>query len=167
MYAMRSHLSHFSAIGCVFGVATLVVLSLPGSSVAAEGEGRPWGRLPTPTLSTPESSRQNGYLGRYNPWEKSGDSSSAEPRYRQRDEVPSPTTGNSGYPAVSPYAPVPPAYPAYAPRGNGSYPAPPLPPMPGVSPWGGGLNPEYGNYWNDPYNGLQPERGIIWSDMWR
>ncbi|MCW8919057.1 MAG: hypothetical protein OQL08_09625 [Gammaproteobacteria bacterium] len=150
-------------------MAGFVALALAGHAVADEVDGsRPWGRLSKPSLSAPASTSQRGYLGRYNPWSSERKSESREPQYRQRDSAAAPDLSPSGvpygYPAVQPYT-VPPAYPGYGQGGAAPYAAPPL--YGGMAPWGGGLNPDYGGYWNDPYNTLQPDRGILWSDMWR
>lgn len=167
---MRSRLRYFLPDWSLLCVTSLVLLGLPGSSVAEGGEGRPWGRLAKPVLSAPESTRQSGYLGRYNPWAKKGENGSGEPRYRKRDDAqssdPNPYTAFPGYPPVQPYAQMPPVYPGYAPRNDVPYTAPP-PLYTGGAPWGGGMNPDYGSYLTGPYNGVQPDRGILWSDMWR
>jgi hypothetical protein len=196
MFTMQIASARFSAYYLVLLAGGISSLLLPGVSGAEEYVGRPWGRLNTPSLIAPETNRRSGYLGRYNPWSNSGEKSSGEPsaapRYRQRDnENPSSQAGGlispySGgtpaYPAKQYYTPVQPSYPAtqhYPPvqpsyPGNGTmgidgYSASPLPSAPyaGQTPWGGGGNPNYGNYLNEPYDSLQPNRGILWSDMWR
>ncbi len=175
---MRTAHLRLQAYFVVLPVVVIALLILPGVSAAEEGEGRPWGRLNKPSLSAPEQTRKNGYLGRYNPWAKGGSSSSDEPpRYRQRgDDEPStraagesPFVAAPAYPPLQQYAPATPDYPNYGAVSGESYPPRPLPysATPGFAPWNGGLNPDYGNYWNDPYNSLQPDRGIFWSDMWR
>lgn len=163
--------------------ARLFVLLLPcgvllfANLAAAEGaEGRPWGRLEKPSVSsTPDSLHQNGYMGRYNPWAaKAGEGGTGDtPRYRNREDG----DPSSRAPQTVPYRSVPsgqyaPSYPPYqGPNsvGNGYYPYSPAPntPYPGLFPGSGGLNPYYGGYWNDPYGSLQPDTGILWSDMWR
>lgn len=170
MPLLRSYLRYFVANGYAFGVAVLVTLALSGYAVADEADGgRPWGRLAKPSLSAPASTLQRGYLGRYNPWNNDGKSGSREPQYRQRESAPAsnlpPSGAAYGYPAVQPYT-APSPYPGYGSSGGTDpYAAPPA--YGGMAPWGGGLNPDYGGYWNDPYNTLQPDRGILWSDMWR
>ena len=165
-----------------FIVSIFVLLMIPlGLMLTPETsnaeEGRPWGRLNKPLLSAPESKRKSGYLGRYNPWSNSGEPASDEPpRYRQRgDDDPSsqeaelnPYTGIQGYPPRSPRALMPRNYP-YDSTGGAYYSTPTLPSStpPFFSPWSGGMNPNYGNYGNDPYDSMQPGRGILWSDMWR
>ncbi len=154
---------------------TLLLLPLaPQECFADSTEGRPWGRVDKPAIVPPESGHKSGYLGRYNPWSKSGNNKTDEPpRYRKRgNEDPSsraPTqSGERVYPPRQPYAPMPLSQPHDQ---EGRYPyASPFQPYsvpPGLAPWDGGLNPDYGNYWNDPYDTLQPERGLLWSDMWR
>ncbi len=152
----------------------LVFALYPEVSYADSAQGRPWGRVDKPAFTAPETGRRSGYLGRYNPWSNSGENGTDEPpRYRQRGvEDPSsrasgvtPYGGVPGYPAMQPYAPMP-GYP-YNPGVAPGYSTQSYLPMPGLAPWDGGLNPNYGNYWNDPYDTLQPDRGILWSDMWR
>lgn len=179
MITLRSNCYSLLAIGCVLCVTTFVMLGLPGSATAEEVEGRPWGRLDKPQVIAPESSRQSGYLGRYNPWARNGESvadeSSPPPRYRPRDddngasraEGVSPYRGMPVVPSSPQYAPVTPRYYGYGPMGGENYPAPPLSPYPGNTPWGGGMTPGYGGYLPGPYNSLQPDTGILWSDMWR
>jgi hypothetical protein len=171
MLIPRGYLRYLSASWCALCVTALVMLALPRHSAADEVDGRPWGRLSKPSLSAPASSSQRGYRGRYNPWSSEGRSDSKEPRYRQRDDAAAsnvpPFNGYHGYPPRQPYTPSPPPYPAYGPLGGAPYAAPSPSPYSGMAPWGGGLNPNYGGYWNDPYNTLQPDRGILWSDMWR
>lgn len=147
-------------------------LLLPSASPAEEGAGRPWGRIEKPALSAPSPDNKSGYLGRYNPWLRQGGHDENEaPQYRERQsENPSSRSGGGNgypggrYPPAQPYSPPVPAYPY---GGMGGYPG--VPPLngPGMAPWYGGLNPDYGNYWNDPYDTLQPDTGILWSDMWR
>ena len=149
----------------------MLSMSVTGFVSAGEVETRPWGRLNKPTLGgAQESKRQDGYLGRYNPWvTQEGSGTDEAPRYRQQEQrstaqsvpgYPSPL-GASGYPPLT-YPPAP------GPDGNYyRHSSPPYSPYPGLSPWNGGLNPHYGNYWNDPYGNLQPDTGILWSDMWR
>jgi hypothetical protein len=153
---------------------SLGALLSPAASLAEEGAGRPWGRLNKPALRAPEAENNSGYLGRYNPWRRQGGSDENEAlRYREQQSG-SPafrSGGGSGYPRgwyppAQPYAPPISAYPY---GGVGGYPyfAPPSLSVPGMAPWYGGLNPDYGNYWNDPYNTLRPDSAILWSDMWR
>ena len=175
MVTLRTTHTLFTAYFFVLLMIPLGLILTPGTSNAEEG--RPWGRLNKPSLSAPESKQKSGYLGRYNPWSNSGEHATDKPpRYRQRgDDDPSSRavesnsyTGVQRYPSRQPYAQMPPNYP-YDQTGGAYYSAPSLPfiPPPGLSPWGGGLNPNYGNYWNDPYDSMQPDRGIFWSDMWR
>ena len=127
--------------------------ALPLFAVAEEG--RPWGRLNKPPIVAPESQKDDGYLGRYNPWgQRSGDTKQA-PRYQKRERK---REGRK----VNPYAQP------YGADAYGYYPQPPLP-YSGMAPWGGvgGFAPDYGNYWNDPYMNLSPDTGLLWSDMWR
>lgn len=176
MYAARHH---FSAYHIVSVLMVITWLLHPGVSDADEGAGRPWGRLNQPSLSTPESNSKSGYLGRYNPWTKGSKGGSGEPqRYRQRgDRNPASRAAriNSGargpgYPSTQYYAPQLPGYPGRNLMGNDPYSASPFSSSPylGIIPGNGYLNPNYGNYWNDPYDSMmQPGSGIIWSDMWR
>lgn len=179
MTTLRSNQWPFPAIVFVLCMAAVVLLGLPRGASAEEGDGRPWGRLNKPLVTAPETTRQTGYLGRYNPWARSGENASAEPaqppRYRQREdgngssraEGLSPYSGVPASPAAQQYAPMPPRYYGYGQIGGGGYPAPPVSPYPGGAPWGGGLSPDYGSYMPGPYNNLQPNTGILWSDMWR
>jgi hypothetical protein len=176
MITLRSNRYSLLATGCVLYVTTFVVLGLPGSATAEGGEGRPWGRLDKPQVIAPESTRQSGYLGRYNPWARRGEDNASEessspPRYRQREnngsnraEGLSPYSGEQPVPS---YAPMPRPYYGYGPMGGEHYSAPSLSPYPGSAPWGGGMVPDYGGYLPGPYNSLQPDTGILWSDMWR
>lgn len=178
MITLRNNRYSSLAIGCVLCVTTFGML--PGSATAEEVEGRPWGRLSKPLVTAPEPTRQSGYLGRYNPWARNGESaadeSSPPPRYRQREDK----NGSSRAEGVSPYsgipaapsspqyaAPMPPRYYGYGPMGGENYPVPPISSYPGNTPWGGGMTPGYGGYLPGPYNSLQPDTGILWSDMWR
>lgn len=152
-------------------VLPLFALLTAVGTVAAEEVGRPWGRVDAPSYRQHESVR-SGYLGRYNPWEKNRDNGTDErPHYREQEQGPSApySWGDRSYyrgPGWQPgesYRPMMPGYEA------GNYPsyAPTYSPYPVPAPWGGVLDPNYGNYWNDPYQGLQPNQGILWSDMWR
>jgi hypothetical protein len=146
---------------------------LPTAVVAEEQAGRPWGRLSKPSYSNPQGEGRSGYLGKYNPWQKGGEQSAAEPRYRKRE-----TEKRSGGSRTGPYRTVP-GYPPTAPAtpysgypawGSESYPVSPrqYSPYLGTSPRGGsGYNPYYGGGWSGPYEGLEPDDGILWSDMWR
>jgi hypothetical protein len=161
----------------VLAVLPLLFLLFPLSSSAGERGGRPWGGHYTPPIDANGSTRQKGYLGRYNPWgAKQGEEAVEEsPRYRQRDGERErsrarrrPYDYRDGYPR--PYG-QPPAGRAvdrgYTPWGNDyTYPSPAAP-YSGYTPWGDGRNSYYGGQFNGPYNGLQPDTGVLWSDMWR
>ena len=148
-------------------VLPLAAVIFPADAYADSTQGRPWGRVDKPTFSAPDTGRRSGYLGRYNPWSNSGkNSTDAPPRYRKRDDdAPSSSASGVAPYGVQPHMPVP-NYP-YNSGGAYGYSPQPYSPMPGLAPWDGGMNPNYGNYWNDPYDTLQPDRGILWSDMWR
>lgn len=151
----------------------LIVIGTPVS--AQERQGRPWGRLDNPVQGSSVTTSPNGYTGRYNPWIHEGTSQEQghqeQPRYRDHQsrsettyrQAPLPYTGprvQSAYPHYD--SSLLPGY-GYVPPYSGSYPAV----TPGMSPWFGGINPNYGNYWNDPYETLRPDTGLLWSDMWR
>lgn len=163
MLRMHRYLQHLLASGYALCIAMFMLLGLPCSSAAEEGTGRPWGRLHTSPAGVQQTPPQSGYLGRYNPWVKGGDNAPTQPRYRQRDAAPA---ANVTHPANQGGYP-PPAANSFTGQGAAPYLAPPFPAYPVVAPWGGGLSPDYGGYWNDPYDNLQPDRGILWSDMWR
>jgi hypothetical protein len=163
---MRRYLQHLLASGYALCVAMVMLLGLPCGSMAEEGVGRPWGRLPASPVGVQETAPQRGYLGRYNPWVKGIENSSAQPRYRQRDNAPAVKANQYGYPPPSAQV-VPPAVNSFTGQGAAPYWTPPFPAYPDAAPWGGSLSPDYGGYWNDPYDNLQPDRGILWSDMWR
>ncbi len=155
-------------------VLSLASLLLPCHGVAEEQQGRPWGRLDKPVVNAPQANNKSGYLGRYNPWTKGSENSTDEPpRYRNRDNA-NPATNSGVYrsygstwgPSPQPYTPYGPEF-SYAPNVGYPYDGVYSSPMQGLAPWGGGLNPNYGNYWNDPYDALHPDTGILWSDMWR
>ena len=148
---------------------SLMLFVAPLSSSAEEkGVQRPWGnvKIQKPSHGGQPSTSQGGYLGRYNPWlNQQGDNKSETPVYRQHNnkDAPSKTQPAPAYYQQPPYSPV---YPS---TGLDRFPVtPPLyAPYPGLSPWSGGVNPLYGNYWNDPYDSMHPNTGILWSDMWR
>lgn len=153
----------------------LITVVYPEESFADSQQVRPWGRLDKPSFTPSDPGRKSGYLGRYNPWLKSGENGTDEPpRYRKRgDDDPSsqasgvtPQSSVPAYPSRQPYAPMSSNTPYNTDRRDSYSPQPYLP-APGLAPWDGGLNPNYGNYWNDPYDTLQPDRGLLWSDMWR
>ena len=140
-------------------------------AVAQEALERPWGRLDNTVKSPTPSSAKSGYLGRYNPWgskqNNEGREGAEQPRYRE------PQSHNENRyraaPSITPWGySQRPAYPYPSPYDYGrpygdTYPGG----MPGLAPWFGGINPNYGNYWNDPYETLSPDTGLLWSDMWR
>ncbi len=150
----------------------LALLALPVA--AEEAAVRPWGRLGGSAVTKPTDGN-SGYLGRYNPWNKETDTHSENsPRYRERDSDNRGRGDRGSYrkygaveaPAPHPYTPYSPAYPyGYGAMGGYPYSDPYFSPMQGLAPWRGGLNPDYGNYWNDPYDALYPDRGSFWSDM--
>ena len=142
--------------------------------VPVNAQERPWGRVDNSVKSPDSSNAPSGYLGRYNPWGNKQDNGSPEvteqPRYREpqshnaQSYRAAPSGNPWGYPQQRPAYPYSSPYDYGMPYGN-SYPGGMG--MPGLAPWFGGINPGYGNYWNDPYETMRPDTGLLWSDMWR
>jgi len=150
----------------------LLLLGTSFNSVAADEQpGRPWGRMDNSMQRDASQKEPSGYRGRYNPWGSASrqeeDGVESTPRYREPIVVD--TDRYRRVPNAAQWAyQQPPAYNSGVPNNYGSpygsfYPGD----MQGMAPWHGGINPNYGNYWNDPYGTLQPDTGLLWSDMWR
>lgn len=117
--------------------------------LVAEETKRPWGRLNKPSFVAPQPDGRDGYLGRYNPWNKKGKYEKPEPRY-QADIERKTDRKNNKYRGYN----QPPAYQSNIPYGA-------------ISPWGGmDYSRGYGNYRMAPYQPLNPDTGVLWSDMW-
>lgn len=148
-------------------LVVMVLFCNPNSLTAEEALGRPWGRLSAPSVTTPEAPSGGGYLGKYNPWADSANGG-ASLYFRQDDIKPSTRLQNNraypaapGSPSTRPNAPMQPDY-------SRNYRSSPQLPSPlSESLFGNNLNPNYGNYWNDPYEMLQPSNGVVWPGMMR